>query len=62
MQTKTYTVMEPGFLFGDHYPKGAKIELNEKQARRFVDEGRIALPKAEEPKKAPAPAKTDTKD
>lgn len=52
-----YTVLESGFLFGDWHDAGATIKLTAKQARRFVDEGRIGLP---EPKKA-APKRAATK-
>ncbi|TFF20819.1 hypothetical protein E3C22_18195 [Jiella endophytica] len=56
---QSYEVTEAGFLFGDYYRKGGSIELNPKQARRFIDEGRIADPTAARTSKA-AP-KTDPK-
>lgn len=56
LETKEYTVIQAGFLFGDFYDAGRKIVLNEKQARRFVEEGRIALAKLDV--KRPVPAKT----
>ncbi len=52
-----YTILEGGFLFGDWHEAGGVIKLTDKQARRFVDEGRISLP---EPKKA-APKRATNK-
>lgn len=38
---QTYTVKQPGFILGDHYAKGSKIELLPGQARSFIKSGHL---------------------
>ncbi|WP_322997513.1 hypothetical protein [Castellaniella sp.] len=54
-----YTILESGFLFGDWHDAGGVIKLTEKQARRFVDEGRIGLPEQKKPVSKRLSNKTD---
>lgn len=55
---KDYSIQTSGFLFGDWHEAGGTIKLAEKQARLFVDEGRLAIPKPEV-KRAPTKAKAE---
>ncbi|MGQ3671785.1 hypothetical protein ACT6QG_05250 [Xanthobacter sp. TB0136] len=55
---KDYTILTSGFLFGDWHEAGGTIKLTEKQARMFVNEGRLAEPKPEV-KRAPSKAKAE---
>ena len=52
---QTYTVKEPGFILGDHYPKGAKIELLPAQARSFIKSGHLYDKRAVKPAQASKP-------
>lgn len=49
---KDYTVKIEGFMLNDFRKKNSTIELNERQAREFVREGRIVEKAAKVPAKA----------
>ena len=53
-KTQDYTVLEDGFIHGIWQQKDDVIHMTDAQARMFLDHGRIALAKAEQPKAAKA--------
>lgn len=43
MELVKYKVLKDGFILGDHHKKDAVIELNEKQAKLFINDGTIEV-------------------